>query len=87
MGSFLRGLGIGVVATALVLGGFAYMFRGVLPMILGAPTPEIPQDVAARGHDLHEGCAREDSRRSCRLRTNRISSSPRAASSRRAKIP
>ncbi len=47
MGSFLRGLGIGVVATALLLGGFAYMFRGVLPMILGAPRPEIPRDVAA----------------------------------------
>ena len=47
MGSFLRGLGIGVVATALVLGGFAYMFRGVLPMILGAPGRSIPKDVAA----------------------------------------
>jgi alkyl sulfatase BDS1-like metallo-beta-lactamase superfamily hydrolase len=47
MGSFLRGLGIGVVATALVLGGFAYMFRGVLPMILGAPAPSIPKDVVA----------------------------------------
>ncbi|MEQ1865010.1 MAG: alkyl sulfatase dimerization domain-containing protein [Micropepsaceae bacterium] len=47
MGSFLRGLGIGVVVTALVLGGFAYMFRGVLPMILGAPAPSIPKDVVA----------------------------------------
>ncbi len=47
MSSFLRGLGIGVVATALVLGGFAYMFRGVLPMILGAPAPSIPKDVVA----------------------------------------
>ena len=47
MGSFLRGLGIGVVVTALLLGGFAYMFRGVLPMILGAPAPSIPKDVVA----------------------------------------
>ena len=47
MGSFLRGLGTGVVVTALLLGGFAYMFRGVLPMILGAPRPEIPRDVTA----------------------------------------
>jgi alkyl sulfatase BDS1-like metallo-beta-lactamase superfamily hydrolase len=47
MGSFLRGLALGVVVTALLLGGFAYMFRGVLPMILGAPAPSIPKDVAA----------------------------------------
>ena len=47
MGSFLRGLGIGVVVTALILIGFAYMFRGVLPMILGAPAPSIPKDVVA----------------------------------------
>src|SRR5262245_45706255 len=47
MGSFLRGLALGVVVTALVLGGFAYLFRGVLPMILGAPTPSIPKDVVA----------------------------------------
>jgi alkyl sulfatase BDS1-like metallo-beta-lactamase superfamily hydrolase len=47
MGSFLRGLALGVVVTALLLGGVAYMFRGVLPMILGAPAPSIPKDVAA----------------------------------------
>jgi alkyl sulfatase BDS1-like metallo-beta-lactamase superfamily hydrolase len=47
MGSFLRGLGLGVVVTAFLLIGVAYMFRGVLPLILGAPTPSIPKDVAA----------------------------------------
>lgn len=47
MGSFLRGLGLGVVVAAALLVGIAYMFRGVLPMILGAPTPDIPKDVAA----------------------------------------
>jgi alkyl sulfatase BDS1-like metallo-beta-lactamase superfamily hydrolase len=45
MGSFFRGLAIGVGVTALVLIGFAYMFRGVLPMLLGAPAPSIPKDV------------------------------------------
>lgn len=44
MRPFLRGLGLGIVAGALVVGGTAYMFRGVLPMILGAPTPQIPKD-------------------------------------------
>jgi len=47
MGSFLRGLGLGVVVTAFLLIGIAYMFRGVLPLILGAPAPSIPKDVAA----------------------------------------
>ena len=47
MSSFWRGLGIGVAVTALILVGFAYMFRGVLPMILGAPAPVIPKDVVA----------------------------------------
>jgi alkyl sulfatase BDS1-like metallo-beta-lactamase superfamily hydrolase len=47
MGSFWRGLGIGVGVTALILIGFAYMFRGVLPMLLGAPAPSIPKDVVA----------------------------------------
>jgi alkyl sulfatase BDS1-like metallo-beta-lactamase superfamily hydrolase len=47
MGSFLRGLGLGVAVTALILVGFAYMFRGVLPMILGAPAPSIPKEVVA----------------------------------------
>jgi hypothetical protein len=32
MGSFLRGFGFGIVVTALLLGGAAYMFRGVLTM-------------------------------------------------------
>ncbi len=44
---FLRGLAIGVGATAFVLIGFAYLFRGVLPMLLGAPAPSIPKDVVA----------------------------------------
>ena len=47
MGSFFRGLALGVAVTALILIGFAYMFRGVLPMILGAPAPSIPKDVVA----------------------------------------
>lgn len=47
MGSFTRGLAIGIGATALVLIGIAYMFRGILPMILGAPAPSIPKDVVA----------------------------------------
>ncbi len=47
MGSFLKGLGVGIVVTALMLGGGAYMFRGALPLLLGAPTPDIPRDVAA----------------------------------------
>ncbi|MEQ1753794.1 MAG: alkyl sulfatase dimerization domain-containing protein [Micropepsaceae bacterium] len=44
---FFRGLGIGVAATAVLLIGFAFMFRSVLPMILGAPTAIIPKDVVA----------------------------------------
>lgn len=47
MRTFLKGLGAGILATALILGGGAYMFRGVLPLLLGAPMPEIPQDAAA----------------------------------------
>src|SRR5882724_3542702 len=47
MGSFLRGLGVGVVVTALILGGLGYALRGVLPLLLGAPTPDIPRDVVA----------------------------------------
>ena len=47
MGSFARGLGVGVAVTAALLIGFAFIFRGVLPMILGAPAPSIPQDVVA----------------------------------------
>ncbi|MFM9862921.1 MAG: alkyl/aryl-sulfatase [Micropepsaceae bacterium] len=47
MSSFLRGLAIGIAATALLLVGFAYMFRGVLPMLLGAPAPSIPKEVVA----------------------------------------
>ncbi len=46
MGSFLKGLGLGVLVSALVLGGGAYMFRGALPLFLGAPKPDIPQDAA-----------------------------------------
>jgi alkyl sulfatase BDS1-like metallo-beta-lactamase superfamily hydrolase len=47
MGSFLRGLGLGIFVTALLIGGVAYMFRSLLPMILGTPAPQIPKDVAA----------------------------------------
>ena len=47
MGLFARGLGVGVAVTAALLIGFAFIFRGVLPMILGAPAPSIPQDVVA----------------------------------------
>ncbi len=47
MGSFARGLAIGVAVTAVVLIGIAYMFRGILPMILGAPAPSIPKDAVA----------------------------------------
>ncbi len=46
MGSFWRGLGIGILATSLLLGGAAYLMRGVLPLLLGAPTPDIPHDDA-----------------------------------------
>lgn len=46
-GSFLKGLGIGVAVTAAILIGFAFLFRGVLPMLLGAPTASIPKDVVA----------------------------------------
>jgi len=58
MDSFWRGLGLGVAVTALILVGLAYMFRGVLPFILGAPTPSIPKDVVAEAttstKDLHD---------------------------------
>jgi len=47
MESFLRGFGLGIVVTALLLAGVAYLFRGVLPIILGAPAPQIPKDVTA----------------------------------------
>lgn len=47
MGSFARGLAVGVAVTAVVLIGIAYMFRGILPMILGAPAPSIPKDAVA----------------------------------------
>lgn len=46
MGSFVKGLCLGIVAAALILGGGAYMFRGALPLILGAPTPDIPPATA-----------------------------------------
>ena len=44
---FLRGLGLGVAVTAALLIGFAFMFRSVLPMLLGTPTPTIPKDIVA----------------------------------------
>ena len=46
MRPFFRGLALGIVVGALLVGSAAYMFRGVLPMILGAPTPQIPKDIA-----------------------------------------
>lgn len=63
MSSFLRGLGLGIVVTALFLGGAAYIFRSALPMILGAPTPQIPKDVAAEAttstKELHKKVLKE----------------------------
>jgi alkyl sulfatase BDS1-like metallo-beta-lactamase superfamily hydrolase len=47
VGSFLRGLAVGVVTTAMLVGGGAYAFRGVLPMVLRAPAPPIPKDIVA----------------------------------------
>ena len=48
MGSFLKGLGVGVVVSSVLLGGAAYLFRGALPLLLGAPAPDIPKDTAAK---------------------------------------
>jgi alkyl sulfatase BDS1-like metallo-beta-lactamase superfamily hydrolase len=54
----LRGLLIGSLVTGALLIGFAYMFRGVLPMLLGTPTPTIPKDIVAEAttstKELHE---------------------------------
>lgn len=47
MGSFFKGLGFGIVLAALALGGGGYLFRGALPLLLGAPVPDIPKDAAA----------------------------------------
>lgn len=47
MGSFLKGLGAGIIAASLVLGGAVWLFRGALPVLLGAPTPDIPHDPAS----------------------------------------
>lgn len=44
---FLRGLGLGTAVTAVLLIGFAFMFRSVMPMLLGTPTPTIPKDIVA----------------------------------------
>ena len=46
-GSFFRGLGIGIAVTAALLIGFAFLFRGVLPLLLEAPTASVPKDVVA----------------------------------------
>ncbi len=43
-GSFSKGLIAGVVITASILGGAGYYFRAALPVILGAPAPEIPPE-------------------------------------------
>lgn len=42
--SFAKGLGVGVVAAVILLGGAGYLFRGALPVIFPAPAPEIPHD-------------------------------------------
>jgi hypothetical protein len=34
--SFIRGIALGTLATAFVLITFAFMFRSVLPMLLGS---------------------------------------------------
>jgi alkyl sulfatase BDS1-like metallo-beta-lactamase superfamily hydrolase len=47
MGTFARGLAVGALVAAAILIVIAYMFRGVLPMILGAPAPVIPKDIVA----------------------------------------
>ncbi|MEQ1890649.1 MAG: MBL fold metallo-hydrolase, partial [Alphaproteobacteria bacterium] len=47
MGSFFKGLGLGILLAALALGGGGYMFRGALPLLLGSPVPDIPHDSAA----------------------------------------
>jgi alkyl sulfatase BDS1-like metallo-beta-lactamase superfamily hydrolase len=44
---FIRGIALGTLATAFVLITFAFMFRSVMPMILGTPAPTIPKDVVA----------------------------------------
>lgn len=44
---FVRGFGLGVLLTATLLIAFAFMFRSVLPILLGAPTPSIPKDIVA----------------------------------------
>ncbi|MEB2283562.1 MAG: MBL fold metallo-hydrolase [Myxococcales bacterium] len=44
MGSFLRGVLLGVLATASLMGVALYALRGVLPMILPGPLPDIPED-------------------------------------------
>lgn len=54
----LRGLLIGSLVTGALLIGFAFMFRSVLPMLLGTPTPTIPKDIVAEAttstKELHE---------------------------------
>ena len=47
MRPFVRGVALGVVATALILGGAIYSLRGVLPLLLGAPARSIPHDQPA----------------------------------------
>lgn len=47
MGAFWRGLGLGILTTTLVCGGIIYTLRGVLPLLLGAPTPAVPPEAVA----------------------------------------
>jgi alkyl sulfatase BDS1-like metallo-beta-lactamase superfamily hydrolase len=48
MGSFVRGLGLGIIVSAILLGGGVYLFRGGLPLFLGAPTDIITET----GHEM-----------------------------------
>ena len=61
--SFIRGIALGTLATAFVLITFAFMFRSVLPMLLGTPTPTIPKDVVAESSastkEIHDRIRKE----------------------------
>jgi alkyl sulfatase BDS1-like metallo-beta-lactamase superfamily hydrolase len=57
MGAFLRGVVVGSLLTALLLGGAIYALRGILPALL-ATAPSIPKDKAAEAtvstKELHD---------------------------------
>ncbi len=44
MGSFVGGIALGTIATALIMGGAVYSLRGALPLLLSGPAPSIPRD-------------------------------------------